>query len=316
VNKQNIRLVVAQSEGLSDSNHCICTPRLVLSGNTLPPGGSQRWKKLASRAVAPPTAKLAPRRKVAVPLRARNGGTSGRPRLSAASASKQSDQQVDDNGQVIGAASKGRTEEVDGEAAVAVAAGGAAEEGGAIGRAHDGVGDGVPAEDDGSVAGVRVRVAEAEDGAVAAPGGGRRRRRQYGLRRRDHSEEKRDGAHQEAELAHVVVALAPLHAGARRHGTHQCYWLAVCWQRRTARRSVSGILGRGGWWLDPYAWARPVLARTSLTGRINGRPCRVALSVLSRSSWCSIHISLALAGWLEGSREDAPWMADGTMPLP
>jgi hypothetical protein len=63
-------------------------------------------------------------------------------------------------------------DEVEDEAAVAVAAGGAAEEGGAVGRAGDGVEDGVPVEDDGVVAGVGQGVAEAEDGVVAPDGEG------------------------------------------------------------------------------------------------------------------------------------------------
>jgi hypothetical protein len=53
------------------------------------------------------------------------------------------------------------TYEVDDQAAVGVAAGGAAEEGGAVGRAGDGV------EDGRVVAGVGEGVAEAEDGVVA-----------------------------------------------------------------------------------------------------------------------------------------------------
>jgi hypothetical protein len=43
---RSVPLGVAQSEGLSDSNHCSCTPKLVLSGNMLPPGGpsgGRRW---------------------------------------------------------------------------------------------------------------------------------------------------------------------------------------------------------------------------------------------------------------------------------
>jgi hypothetical protein len=164
-------LGVAQSERLSDWNHCSCTPRLALSGNTLPPGGSQRWKKLASRAVAPPTAKLAPRRKLPVPWRAcacRKGGTSGRPRLSAATCDQRAIRQCSVCVYVYISYRSG-TEEVDDEAAVAVASGGAAEEGGAVGRAHHGAGQSVPAEHDGAVAGVRVRVAQAEDGVVVAP---------------------------------------------------------------------------------------------------------------------------------------------------
>ena len=62
------------------------------------------------------------------------------------------------------------TDEVDDEAAVAVPAGGAAEEGGAVGRARDRVEDVVLGEDDGVVAGVGEGVAEAEDGVVV-PGG-------------------------------------------------------------------------------------------------------------------------------------------------
>uniref|UniRef100_A0A0E0JFR5 Uncharacterized protein n=1 Tax=Oryza punctata TaxID=4537 RepID=A0A0E0JFR5_ORYPU len=69
------------SEGLSESNQLSCTLRLVLRGNGLAPGGSPAWKKLESRAVAPPTAKLAPCRKL--PLCDRYGGTNGRPRFRA-----------------------------------------------------------------------------------------------------------------------------------------------------------------------------------------------------------------------------------------
>jgi hypothetical protein len=56
------------------------------------------------------------------------------------------------------------TDEVDDEVAVGAAAGGVAEEGGAVGRARDVVEDGVLGEDGGVVAGVGVGVAEAEDG--------------------------------------------------------------------------------------------------------------------------------------------------------
>uniref|UniRef100_A0A0A9H3H5 Uncharacterized protein n=1 Tax=Arundo donax TaxID=35708 RepID=A0A0A9H3H5_ARUDO len=56
--------MVPQKEGFSDSNHCSCTVKLVLRVNLLAPGGSPWWKKAASRAVAPPTAKLAPRLKL------------------------------------------------------------------------------------------------------------------------------------------------------------------------------------------------------------------------------------------------------------
>jgi hypothetical protein len=92
-----------------------------------------------------------------------------------------------------------RTDEVDGEAAVGLAAGGAAEEGGAVGRAHDGVEEGAPAERHGVVAGVRVRVAEDEDGVVPPPGCELRRRR----RERDGEEEERDGARGERLGGHA-----------------------------------------------------------------------------------------------------------------
>lgn len=71
--------VVPQSEGLRDSNHCSCTPRLVLRGFLV--RGSRWWKKAASRAVEPLTAKLAPWRKL--PSCASDGGTNGRPRCCA-----------------------------------------------------------------------------------------------------------------------------------------------------------------------------------------------------------------------------------------
>ena len=57
---------------------------------------------------------------------------------------------------------------------------------------------------------------------------GWRRRRQDRPRRRDQNEEKRDGAHQEAELGHVV-APAPLHAPIVLDWTG----LDVCWQRHS-----------------------------------------------------------------------------------
>ena len=78
---------VAQSEVLSDSNHCSCMLRLTLRGNT--ESSPSWWKMLASTAVALATAKLGPWRKAELSLsplrlRARKEGTSGRPRLSAA----------------------------------------------------------------------------------------------------------------------------------------------------------------------------------------------------------------------------------------
>ena len=96
-----------------------------------------------------------------------------------------------------------RTDEVDDEAAVGVAAGGAAEEGGAVGWARDKVEDGVGGEDDGVVAGVGEGVAEAEDGVVApggeACGGGRRDQRPCPSQVRD-QEEQQNGARQLAHL--------------------------------------------------------------------------------------------------------------------
>jgi hypothetical protein len=93
-----------------------------------------------------------------------------------------------------------RTDEVDGEAAVGLAPGGAAEEGGAVGRAHDGVEEGAPAERDWVVSGVRVRVAEDEDGVVPPPGCCCWLRR----RRREHDgEEERGGARREQRGGHA-----------------------------------------------------------------------------------------------------------------
>jgi hypothetical protein len=65
-----------------------------------------------------------------------------------------------------------RTDEVEDEPAVGVAAGGAAEEGGAVGRPHHVVEDGVPGEHSGVVPRVGEGIAEAEDGVVAAVDGG------------------------------------------------------------------------------------------------------------------------------------------------
>lgn len=99
------------------------------------------------------------------------------------------------------------TDEVDDEAAVGVAAGGAAaEESRAVGRARDGVEDGIGGEDDGVVAGVGVGVAEAEDGVVRPDPDGQRAggccpsQSQV----RDEQQEKRDGA---AEVSHLRVAV-------------------------------------------------------------------------------------------------------------
>ena len=96
------------------------------------------------------------------------------------------------------------TDEVDDEAAVGVAAGGAAEEGGAVGGARDGVEDAVLGEDGGVVAGVGEGVAEAEDGVVApggeaAQGGGG----QCPCPSQVRDEEDRDGAQQLAHLGLV-----------------------------------------------------------------------------------------------------------------
>jgi hypothetical protein len=95
------------------------------------------------------------------------------------------------------------TDEVDDEAAVGVAAGGAAEEGGAVGRARDGVKDAVLGKDGGVVAGVGEGVAEAEDGVVAprgeaVQGGGDQRPCPSQVR--DEEEEGREGAQ---KLAHL-----------------------------------------------------------------------------------------------------------------
>jgi hypothetical protein len=92
------------------------------------------------------------------------------------------------------------TDEVDGEASVAKSAGGAAEEGAAVGRADDGV-----VNDDGAVAGVRVRVAQAEDGLVAAPDQG-----SGGLcRRREHGEEEEGRISEAARGGERLVAMPP-----------------------------------------------------------------------------------------------------------
>jgi hypothetical protein len=95
------------------------------------------------------------------------------------------------------------TDEVDDEAAVGVAAGGAAEEGGAVWRACYGVKDVVLCEDGGVVAGVGEGVAEAEDGVVAPPGEaaqGGGDQRPCPSQVRDEEEEGREGAQ---KLAHL-----------------------------------------------------------------------------------------------------------------
>jgi hypothetical protein len=97
-------------------------------------------------------------------------------------------------------------DEIDDEAAIGVAAGGAAEEGGAVGSACDGVGDAVLGEDGGVVAGVGERVPEAEDGVVA-PGreagqGGGDQCPCPSKVRDEKEQEGRDGAQQ---LAHLDV---------------------------------------------------------------------------------------------------------------
>jgi hypothetical protein len=83
---------VRHREGFSDSNHSSCTPKLLLKGNLLgAPGMSLSRKNSTSRAVAAPTAKLAPWRK-RPPFAGegeanggpRYGGTYGSSRLSAA----------------------------------------------------------------------------------------------------------------------------------------------------------------------------------------------------------------------------------------
>jgi hypothetical protein len=88
----------------------------------------------------------------------------------------------------------GRTDEVDDEAAVAVAPGGAAEEGGAVGRARHRVGDGVPVEHDGVVAGVGEGVAETEDGVVAPPHAEAGRHHRRLIRPPEEEYEERDGS--------------------------------------------------------------------------------------------------------------------------
>lgn len=89
-----------------------------------------------------------------------------------------------------------RTDEVDDEPPVPVAAGVAAEEGGAVGRPRDVVEDGVPSEDDGVVARVCQGVAEAEDGLVAR---GVRGGRDHRLGPREGEEQKQGSAY---ELVH------------------------------------------------------------------------------------------------------------------
>ena len=73
-------VVVRHREGFKrDSNHSSCTLRLAFRGNLLGAGRMPRERKnAASSAVAPPTARLAPRRKLP-PLLA-GGEPNGGPR--------------------------------------------------------------------------------------------------------------------------------------------------------------------------------------------------------------------------------------------